>query len=61
MLQVAGLLKRLYAEGKTVYVITHDPELICECCTHIIHLEAGAVKEWYPLEFGKIRDFFTSK
>ena len=61
MLQVAELLKRLYAEGKTVYIITHDPELICECCTDIIHMESGNVAGCYPLDargLEKIRGFF---
>ena len=61
MLEVAGLLKALREGGKTVYVITHDPELICECCTDIIHLEGGSVKETYPMDAAgtdKIRRFF---
>lgn len=61
MLQVAQLLRLLRAEGKTVYVITHDPELICECCTDIIHMESGDVAGCYPLDargLEKIRGFF---
>lgn len=61
MLEVAELLKTLRKSGKTVYVITHDPELICECCTDIIHLEGGNVKETYPMDAAgtdKIRRFF---
>lgn len=61
MLEVAGLLKTLRASGKTLYVITHDPELICECCTDIIHLESGSIKETYPMDAAgaeKIRCFF---
>lgn len=61
MMEVAGLLKALREDGKTVYVITHDPELICECCTDIIHLESGNIKETYPMDAAgadKIRRFF---
>ena len=61
MMEVAGLLKALRKSGKTVYVITHDPELICECCTDIIHLEGGIIKEVYPMNAAgadKIRRFF---
>lgn len=61
MLQTAELLKRLRESGRTVYVITHDPELICECCTDVIHLEAGAIAECYPMDgagLEKIREFF---
>ncbi len=61
MMEVAGLLKTLRESGKTVYVITHDPELICECCTDIIQLESGIIKETYPMDAAgtdKIRRFF---
>lgn len=34
---------------KTVFVITHDPELIIRCCTHVLHLEDGNVVENYAL------------
>ena len=50
MMEAAALLKALRESGKTVYVITHDPELICECCTDIIHLENGTIKEAYPMD-----------
>ena len=61
MLEAAELLKALHESGKTVYVVTHDPELICECCTDIIHLENGIIKETYPMDAAgaeKIRRFF---
>lgn len=61
MKEVAQMLKALQADGKTVYVITHDPELICECCTDIIHLESGRIVESYLMDSAgadKIRDFF---
>ena len=61
MLQTAQLLKELRQNGKTVYVITHDPELICHCCTDILHLEAGHIAACYPMDaagVGRIRDFF---
>ena len=61
MMQVAALLKALQAQGRTVYVITHDPELICECCTDIVRMEAGSIAEHYPLDAAgvqNIRQFF---
>ena len=61
MLQTAQLLRELRQSGRTVYVITHDPELICACCTDVIHLEAGSIKAGYPMDAAgvdKIRDFF---
>lgn len=61
MLQTAQLLKQLRRSGRTAYIITHDPELICECCTDIIHLEDGCIKACYPMDaYGlrRVRDFF---
>lgn len=49
MKQVADLLRQLQKEGITLYIITHDLELILECCTDILHLENGSVKEQYPV------------
>lgn len=63
MLQTAQLLKELRQNGKTVYVITHDPELICQCCTDILHLEAGRIAESFPMDQDgaeKIRRFFRT-
>ncbi|MBQ4524248.1 MAG: ABC transporter ATP-binding protein [Lachnospiraceae bacterium] len=40
MIQVAKLLKGLKEFGKTVIVVTHDAELIENCCTAVINLEA---------------------
>lgn len=50
MKQVADLLRQLQKEGITLYIITHDLELILECCTDIIHLENGSVKEQYSVD-----------
>ena len=61
MLQTAQLLKQLRRSGRTAYIITHDPELICECCTDIIHLEDGRIKACYTMDaYGLrwVRDFF---
>ncbi|NLG02988.1 MAG: ATP-binding cassette domain-containing protein, partial [Clostridia bacterium] len=49
MNQVAANLRKLGEMGKTVFVITHDLELIMKCCTDILHLENGTVEEFYPL------------
>ena len=49
MLQTSGLLQDLRRQGKTVFIITHDPELIVNCCTHVFHMEKGEVREFYHL------------
>ena len=61
MNEVAEILDMLNKKGKMVFVITHDYELICKCCTHIIRLEHGTVKENYPLDIQglqTIRSFY---
>lgn len=30
---------------KTVFIITHDMELISRCCTHVLHIEKGELKD----------------
>lgn len=42
MLETAGLIKTASTK-KTVFVVTHDPELIERCCTHILHIENGKI------------------
>lgn len=49
MLQTSGLLQDLRRQGKTVFIITHDPELIVNCCTHVFHMEKGELREFYHL------------
>ena len=49
MNETARLLSYL-KDNRSVFIVTHDFELICSCCTHILHLENGCVKETYPLD-----------
>ena len=50
MREVAANIERLSALGKTIFTITHDPEFILSCCTHVVHMDGGHVKESYPLD-----------
>lgn len=43
MLQVSEILKKLQQAGKSIYVITHDMELIMDCCTDVICIENGNI------------------
>ena len=49
MLAVSATLKQLAEQGKTLLVITHDPEFILNSCQSIIRLEYGKIVEQYPL------------
>ncbi len=61
MKEVALNIERLKMQGKTIFVITHDLELVMECCTHVLHFENGKVIGNYPLNSEgckKLRSFF---
>jgi len=48
----------------TSVIITHDPELILRCCTHILHIEGGRVMGFYPLNTDgvqRVRGYFMSE
>ena len=49
MLAVSATLKKLAASGKTLLVITHDPEFILNSCQSVIRMEHGKIVEQYPL------------
>ena len=49
MLAVSAMLKKLAASGKTLLVITHDPEFILNSCQSVIRMERGKIVEQYPL------------
>ncbi|MGC6173016.1 ABC transporter ATP-binding protein [Lacrimispora sp. 38-1] len=61
MHKVADCIKDLSKAGKTIFVITHDLELILHCCTDVIHLEQGMLKETYNLNqesIERLKSFF---
>lgn len=61
MKEVANNLKRLQQMRKTLFIISHDLELIFESCTHVLHFEEGKVIANYPLDDRgerKIKSFF---
>ena len=41
MLEVSEIIKHLKAEGRTSFIITHDPEFLKECCDYLIFMENG--------------------
>jgi energy-coupling factor transport system ATP-binding protein len=64
MKEVCSHLRQLKDMGKTIFIITHDLELILESCTHVLHFDSGRVIENYSLdEMGeqKLLKFFTGE
>lgn len=61
MVQTANVLKHAKEQGKTVFVITHDLELLSLSADYILHIENGKIKDCYLLDdegYIKLRNFF---
>ena len=61
MKEVANVLRQVRDTGITVYVITHDLELILDCCTDIVHFEDGSIIDQFPMDadgLEKSRNYF---
>ena len=59
-----GTLLRQMKDKVTSVIITHDPELILQCCTHILHVENGRILGFYPLDeegVARMRWYFLSE
>lgn len=64
MQEVAACIKQLSSLGKTIFLITHDLELISNCSTHVLKLEEGNNVDFYSLtkeNFEKTKSFFIAK
>lgn len=62
MMEVAESIKQLSRFGKTLFIITHDPELIAECCNYIVFMEHGTIKwhgGWSEENRLKLHNFFA--
>ena len=49
MRQVSDMVNRLADTGKTIVIVTHDPEFILRCCDFVLHMENGTILESYSL------------
>ena len=61
MKEVANVLKQVRDAGITLYVITHDLELLLDCCTDIVHFENGSIIDQFQMDeagLEKIRNYF---
>lgn len=56
MRQVAEAINQLATSGKTIVIVTHDPEFILRCCDQVLHIENGRVAENYTLNTEADRD-----
>ena len=45
MARVAHLLQTLAGQGRIIFVVTHDYELICRCCTRVLSFAAAPPAE----------------
>ena len=63
MVQTSEEITRLKGEN-TVFIVTHDPELVAGCATHILYLEDGKMKDFYSVDeegIKKLEKFFILK
>ena len=58
MLKVSENLRYLQRLGITSFIITHDFELICEACSHILHFDNGKIIDNYKIDENKLKEFF---
>ncbi|WP_407409170.1 ABC transporter ATP-binding protein [Methanobrevibacter sp.] len=58
MMKVSENLKYLQSLGITSFIITHDYELIMECCSHVLHFEDGKIVDSYKMDEQKLQEFF---
>ena len=61
MKEVSNEMIRPREDGRTIFFITHDPELVECCCDYFMFMENGKVK-WHGIkdkkDMEKIREFF---
>lgn len=50
LLRTAELIRTANEQAACTLIVTHDPELILRCATHILHIHAGEVKKFIPLD-----------
>lgn len=62
MKKVAENLRELSSLGKTLFIVTHDPELIAECCNYFVFIENGKVlwsDGWNRISRKRLQRFFA--
>lgn len=64
MIEVSQNLNKLKEMGKSLFLITHDPELLYKCCTYLLFIQDNKVlwHHWMGNEAVKLlRKFFSHK
>lgn len=64
MVEVSDNLNRLKDMGKSLFLITHDPELIYKCCTYLLFIQENKVLWHRPMDDEAIkllRVFFSQE
>ena len=63
MERFGDLLRDMHGQVQCSVIITHDPELILQCCTHVLHIRDGRAIAFYPLDHEgvvRVRSYFLS-
>lgn len=61
MKEVSESIKKLNDMGKTQFIITHDPELVQECCNYFIYMVDGKIDlsgSWNKENIRFVQSFF---
>lgn len=61
MMEVVKIVKKFSMEGRTIFLITNDPELLKECCDYLIFLDNGQLSwsgEWTEENTERVNEFF---
>jgi energy-coupling factor transport system ATP-binding protein len=58
MMRVSENLRYLQSLGITSFIITHDFELVCEACSHVLHFDDGKIIDNYGIDEYKLKNFF---
>lgn len=60
----SALLREMRARVGIQIIVTHDPELVMQACTHVLRIDNGRVTGFYPLDDGgveRVRYYFASE
>lgn len=50
LLRTVEMIRNTNEQAACSLIVSHDPELILRCATHILHIDHGAVKKFMPLD-----------